>query len=634
MGSPGSRPPRRTPARGSSIAPPWGEVSRACTRTVPVAGVLALLLLVACGGQSPRSGSPAGPVATPPGVGSKTAAQADLASIPGEPAPEPATFLALAVRWPVRGDANGNATIRARYRPAGEANWREALPLFRTHPDKVSTENRVPGGWLFAGSIVELAPGTEYEVHLRLDDPDGGSAERLVRMRTAAEPVEPPGMRTRHVVPGDGGGTGTPGDPFRGLTAAQAAAAPGHLFLLAPGVYAVGQWTIDRSGDPGRPIVYRAATEGTVVLDGLGQDRLVSAPGVRHVWLEGLTFRNARYLFVGHRGSDLVIRRSRFEIVQIGIEAINGGYAESRGFVITDNVFTGPSTWPRRGPVEPVNAITVSGAGHVIAWNRITGVGDGIHGTGYGRLSASDIHGNDVEACTDDAVEADHSDTNVRVSANRITNCFAGVSAQPVNGGPLYVFRNAILNVVYSPFKLHNDTAGVVLLHNTSVTRGIPFLVEPDAETVSDVITRNNLFVGTASPALRSTGRMIRCDFDRDGYGWPGGPFALWNESTYATAETARASGALYAVHGAVVLRAAGNFASGLEPPADTARQVPAAENDPRLAAGSRAVDAGIPLPNVSEGFAGRAPDLGCCELGRPLPPYGPRPEPTTSPRR
>jgi Right handed beta helix region len=612
------------------MASPWPDASRARRRTV--AGVVAVLLLVACGGQSPRSGSPAGPGATPTAVGSP--AQADLASVPGEPAPEPATFLALAVRWPVRGDANGNATIRARYRPAGEVNWREALPLFRTHPDKVSMENRVPGGWLFAGSIVALAPGTEYEVHLRLDDPDGGSTERLVRMRTAAEPVEPPGMRTRHVVPGDGGGTGTPADPFRGLTAAQAAAAPGHLFVLAPGVYAVGQWTIDRSGDPGRPIVYRAATEGTVVLDGLGQDRLVSAPGVRHVWLEGLTFRNARYLFVGHRGSDVVIRRSRFEIVQVGIEAINGGYAESRGFVITDNVFTGPSTWPRRGPVEPVNAITVSGAGHVIAWNRISRVGDGIHGTGYGRLSASDIHGNDVEACTDDAVEADHSDTNVRVSSNRITNCFAGVSAQPVNGGPLYVFRNAILNVMYSPFKLHNDTAGVVLLHNTSVTRGIPFLVEPDTETVSDVITRNNLFVGTASPALRSTGRMIRCDFDRDGYGWPGGPFALWNESTYATAETARASGALYAVHGAVVLQAGGNFASGLEPPADTARQVPAAHNDPRLTAGSRAVDAGIPLPNVSEGFAGRAPDLGCCELGRPFPRYGPRPEPTTPSRR
>ena len=48
------------------------------------------------------------------------------------------------------------------------------------------------------------------------------------------------------------------------------------------------------------------------------------------------------------------------------------------------------------------------------------------------------------------------------------------MSAQPVNGGPLYVFRNAILNVEYSPFKLHNDTAGVILLHNTSVSAASP----------------------------------------------------------------------------------------------------------------------------------------------------------------
>jgi hypothetical protein len=583
------------------------------------------LLGAACGGPSPRTGSPASLASAPPGAG-PSATPADLGSVPDEPAPEPATFLALAVRWPVRGDANANAVIHVRFRAAGETAWREALPLFRTHPDKVSLENRIPGGWLFAGSIVDLAPGTEYEVHLRLQDPDGGSADRMLRMRTATEPAEPPGMRVRHVVPGEGGGTGTPDNPFRGLAAAQAAAAAGQVFLVGPGVYAEGQWTIDRSGEPGRPIVYRAAAEGAVVLDGLGRERLVSAPGARHVWFEGFTLKNARYLFVGNRGSHLVIRRSRFEIVQVGIEAINGDYAESRGFVITDNVFTGPSTWPRRGAIEPVNAITVSGAGHVIAWNRITGVGDGIHGTGHGRLSASDIHGNDIEACTDDAVEGDHSDTNVRVSWNRITNCFAGVSAQPVNGGPLYVFRNAILNVEYSPFKLHNDTAGVILLHNTSVMRGIPFHVEPATETVSDVITRNNLFVGTASPALRSTGRMIRCDFDRDGYAWPGGSFALWNERTYATPEAARASGALYAAHGAVVLRPVGNFASGLEPPADAGQRVPAAENDPRLAAGSRAVDAGLPLPNVSEGFAGGAPDLGCCELGRALPPYGPRP--------
>jgi hypothetical protein len=44
------------------------------------------------------------------------------------------------------------------------------------------------------------------------------------------------------------------------------------------------------------------------------------------------------------------------------------------------------------------------------------------------------------------------------------------------------------------------------------------------------------------------------------------------------------------------------------------------------LAAGSAAVDGGTILPGVTDGFAGRAPDLGALESGRPTPAYGPRP--------
>src|SRR5688572_30248630 len=121
-------------------------------------------------------------------------------SEPGDARPEPPTLHALGVRWPVRGDANANAVIRVQYRPAGEATWREAWPLVRTDPTRVSSANRVADGWLFAGSIVDLTPDTAYEVRLALDDPDGGSAERTLAMRTSAEPREPAGMRVRHVV--------------------------------------------------------------------------------------------------------------------------------------------------------------------------------------------------------------------------------------------------------------------------------------------------------------------------------------------------------------------------------------------------------------------------------------------------
>jgi hypothetical protein len=552
-------------------------------------------------------------------------ARPEDASAPGDVVPEPATLHSLAVRWPVRGDANANASVAVEYRPAGETRWRAGYPLFRPHPERQSPELRVPGGWLFTGSIVDLTPDTEYEVRLALRDPDGGDVDRLLRLRTAAEPREPPGMRVRHVVPGEGGGSGSESEPFRGLAAAEAQAAPGDLFLLHAGVYRAAPWRVQRQGARGRPIIYRGAGDGAAILDGGGGERVVSAPGARHVWLEDVTLRGALYLYVGHSGSDLVVRRVRFEVTRVGFEAINGGYTVSRGFFITDSVFTGPSTWPRSAGLESVNAISVSGAGHEIAWNHIRGVADGVHGTGHGRLSASDFHHNDIEQCTDDGIEADYSDTNVRVFRNRITNCFSGVSAQPVNGGPLYVFRNAVLNVEYSPFKLHNDTGGVLLFHNTSVGAGPPFLVDPAGETVNDVVTRNNLFVGTTGPALWSTGRMIRCDFDRDGYAWETGPFALWNGRTYATAEAARASGLLYRSLGAVRVAAPRLFASGLRPPRDFRVALPREANDLRLTPGAPAAARGVALPNFSDGFAGAAPDLGCCEGGAPLPRYGPR---------
>jgi hypothetical protein len=49
-------------------------------------------------------------------------------------------------------------------------------------------------------------------------------------------------------------------------------------------------------------------------------------------------------------------------------------------------------------------------------------------------------------------------------------------------------------------------------------------------------------------------------------------------------------------------------------------------ELDLTLRKGSRAVDAGVVLPGITDGYVGRAPDLGAYELGAPLPHYGPRP--------
>ena len=46
---------------------------------------------------------------------------------------------------------------------------------------------------------------------------------------------------------------------------------------------------------------------------------------------------------------------------------------------------------------------------------------------------------------------------------------------------------------------------------------------------------------------------------------------------------------------------------------------------DFRLKPGAVAIDKGVVIPNVNDGFAGNAPDLGALEVGQAAPVYGPR---------
>lgn len=558
-----------------------------------------------------------------------------LSSTPGVILPEPSTFHSIALRWPVMGDSNKTARIEVSYQEAGEKVWRQAYPLFRPMPERMSADNLVPGGWLFAGSIVDLKPASDYVVKLTLTDEDGvmvesGSSPEVVKeitIATRAEPGEVKAVRTLYAVPGtSGGGDGSSERPFEGLQSAEVNAQPGDLIILKSGVYRVSDFQITRSGEAGRPIVYRG--EDGAVLDGEGAELLLNANGSAHRWFEGLVFQNADRLLSADRASHLVVRRNRFNFTRYGVTSRWATYAESQYNSVLDNVFQGVTTWPRSRGIEETYGVELTGSGHVIAHNLFRNVGDAVHNGDRGRLSASDVYGNEIVTCTDDGVETDYSDTNVRVFRNRITNCYAGITGQPVHGGPVYIFRNVIYNTQYAPFKLHNDTSGMLLFHNTSVRAGIPFNIQPGRETVSNVVTRNNIFVGTKSPALRSTGRMIETDFDSDGYAWGigAGDFAIWNDKRYRSLDDAKRSKRLYRARGAFSLYNHRTFMDGFLPPAKYQNEYEAADNLPQLRPKSQAIDKGEVLPNFSDGFSGKAPDLGCCDAAEGLPAYGPRP--------
>src|SRR6266536_812463 len=104
------------------------------------------------------------------GLVSPRLCHADDVLHPGTPELDRPTLMALGVKLPITGDDNYNATVWVRYRQAGATVWRNALPLFRVHPESVA-------GWTVApqcaGSIFDLRPGISYDIELHAVDPDG-----------------------------------------------------------------------------------------------------------------------------------------------------------------------------------------------------------------------------------------------------------------------------------------------------------------------------------------------------------------------------------------------------------------------------------------------------------------------------
>ncbi len=261
----------------------------------------------------------------------------------------------------------------------------------------------------------------------------------------------------------------------------------------------------------------------------------------------------------------------------------------------------------------------------VVAYNTFVSLDDGLHGTGHGGISACDYHNNDVRLSIDDGLEADYGDFNVRVFNNRIVNIRHGLTAQPIKGGPVYLFRYFIYSATYSPFKLNNHTSGVLLFHNTCFKTGSCFNIVPANETVNNVWSRNNIFLGTAGRALNTTGRMRNCNFDNDGYGGYTRPFAIWNRKTFKTPEEAKAGGEIFTGTGVITIDPKTCFADGLVPPADAYKVYEPDKLNFSLAEKSDAIDKGVDLGCFSGSYKGKAPDLGALEFGEPFPQVGRR---------
>ena len=136
---------------------------------------------------------------------SGAAGQAPTSVTAGEIVVEPPTLISLGFEWYLEGDADRDASVAVAYRKRGSAEWHDSLPLLRVLNERTyyveTLYYTAPN--MFAGSVFELAEDTEYEVRFTLTDPDGvsGEAQRVVNVRTRAEPQPAPTGTTYHVYP-------------------------------------------------------------------------------------------------------------------------------------------------------------------------------------------------------------------------------------------------------------------------------------------------------------------------------------------------------------------------------------------------------------------------------------------------
>ena len=600
---------------------------------------------------------------------------------------EPPTLICLGFEWEISGDDNRNATVDVTYRKSGEKVWRDALPLLRMGGEKIfRAPYTVPDR--FAGSILDLEPDTEYEVQLTMKDADGvsGQATQLRKVRTRGEPKAATGGRVLHVYPPTW--RGAKEEPnFTGLMAAYAGAGtgdwnvvyqqkvgPGDVIVVHAGLYKGdrrnyvdpmsttfdGAYLLTAKGTRERPIVIRAAGDGEVIFDGDGAFRLFDVMGATHHIFDGLTIRNTEVAFwagvkdvAGATG--LTVRNCRIENVGVGITT---QFAGSKDFYIADNVFIGRDDrrrvlgWANPGlygahPINSYYAVKVYGSGHVIAHNAVAFFHDGISVCTHGipepeqdlKAVAIDIYNNDIHVTGDDFIEADGGVHNVRVMRNRGVNAaHTGLSAQPIFGGPAYYIRNVVYNTPVA-LKFINP-AGVIVYHNTIVAEN------RTAQRLSNAHFRNNLFLGTDAAAGISVmgGPTAYSSYDYNGYRPNRGAAAQYtwlgpkpgvrvdydiepkSAPRFSTlAELSAATG--QETHG---LEIDYDIFESLQPPvapdsSRPGRPYDAVDLDFRLKPNSKAVDAGVRLPTVNDGFAGKAPDLGAYEVGQPVPVYGPR---------
>lgn len=355
------------------------------------------------------------------------------------------TFESIGLYWKAAPplDASGDAQVQ--FRKSGETDWQEGYPLGYDGRDGE-----------YRGSLVHLAPGTNYEIRLTGDD----AQSETVTSRTWSEQF--PIARTV-VLPEQSSQT----------------------------------LTITESGSPSGYVLYTASPGATATIDVAKQRDFNVLVQASYVIVRGLTLRGARKhaILLGDGSAqpagvtDVVIEDNDVSdwgsvsttSASFGRDrdsAIYSSAPDLKRVVVQRNRLHHPSfdTNSREekngGSTSPRGPVAVylhdSAGNHVVRFNDIysdathyfhDGVGGGtdFSGTGFPN-SDSDIYANYIANVWDDAINAAGNNRNVRIWGNYLDQIFCPVGMAPNYGGPLYIWRNVSHTISSGPSNSKGST--------------------------------------------------------------------------------------------------------------------------------------------------------------------------------
>jgi len=524
-------------------------------------------------------------------VWSFTAVPADAS----EPPSTVSTFHCIGVYWSPH-DGSGDNVCQVHYRALGSTGWKEALPLWY--------DDRGVGGYPagYRGSIVNLDPGTAYEIKLELLKT--GTEEELIAETWSEEfPIA-------------------------------------HTVYLPAGTRN-HTLRITGSGSPDGYILYTASAGGAAIDVDHNQDYCITVDAF-YVIIRGLNLKGAKKYGIrlydchdvviercdisdfssieddgwGNRGSAIFSLSTKLERIIVQRNKIHHPYSDTNSWSEYRDKY---GTYHPRGP-KPISYVNSAG-NHVIRYNEIYSDDDHYFedcissGSNNFPNRDSDIYGNYVANCWDDGIEAEGDNCNVRIWGNFIEWTFVKIAIAPTTVGPVYIWRNVAgvgrqddiqprNEVSRGGFLKTSDINGggkIYVFHNTILQPKPPVGVDYPlgcsrglgwGGPMLNTMSRNNIL-----HVRKSSGTSIH-DRNYD-------PLGSYNYDLYNGNINAYTGAERNGINGVPIYdRNNGDGEFALHPV-------------------SPGYDAGVVLPNFNDNYNGAAPDIGAHEAGSPPMEFG-----------